>query len=117
MEEHTGLITLYNEQIMSERGAEFEREKNMFMKEYYEKNARKWLNYYPRNPVTHFMHNFTNIGQQIKVQSSHNQFTECDIDVIEAVSDKIVQQQTEQDTITNENENMNKTMPDFFRAE
>ncbi len=62
MEQHTGLVTLYNEEIMKERGAEFEAQKNLFMKEYFEKNGRKWKNYYPMEPITHFMYDFENIG-------------------------------------------------------
>ena len=62
MERHTGLVTLYNERIMRERGQEFEREKNEFMRDYYSKTGRKWKNYYPREPISHFMYNFSHIG-------------------------------------------------------
>ena len=62
MERHTGIVTLYNERIMKERGQEFERKKNQFMREYFVNTGRKWKNYYPRDPVTHFMYNFTHIG-------------------------------------------------------
>lgn len=62
MEQHTGLITLYNERIMKERGQEFERKKNQFMRQYFQNTGRKWKNYYPREPITHFMYNFTHIG-------------------------------------------------------
>lgn len=62
MEEHTGLITLYNEKIMAERGEEFERKRGIWMKEYYEKSGRRWQNYYPRDPVTHFYYDVQETG-------------------------------------------------------
>ena len=62
MEKHIGLITLYNQRVMKERGQEFEREKNQFMRDYFANTGRKWKNYYPRQPITHFMYNFTHIG-------------------------------------------------------
>ena len=65
MEKYTGLVTLYNERIMAERGQKFEQEKNQFMREYFANTGRKWKNYYPREPITHFMYNFTHIGLYI----------------------------------------------------
>eukprot|EP00486_Rosalina_sp_Unknown_P012887 CAMPEP_0201582540 /NCGR_PEP_ID=MMETSP0190_2-20130828/86793_1 /ASSEMBLY_ACC=CAM_ASM_000263 /TAXON_ID=37353 /ORGANISM="Rosalina sp." /LENGTH=323 /DNA_ID=CAMNT_0048022667 /DNA_START=82 /DNA_END=1050 /DNA_ORIENTATION=- len=77
MMEHTGLVTLYNEKIMSERGAEFERKKGLWMKEYYDKTGRRWQNYYPREPVTHNYYQVNETGQVIEVSSSRTHFEVC----------------------------------------
>eukprot|EP01084_Bolivina_argentea_P273187 465286_1 len=112
MEQAVGLITLYNERIMRERGQEFERTKSQFMRSYFSKTGRRWQNYYPRDPITHFMYNFTHIGQEIKAASNHTKWTLCDRDTIDQVIPSIIEQQT-----AFEPTKVNKTTPDFFRAE
>lgn len=65
MEEHTGLVTLYDPDTMAERGKDFERKKSVWMKEYYERTGRRWHNYWPREPITHHYYQVAETGTVI----------------------------------------------------
>eukprot|EP01083_Nonionella_stella_P110247 322429_1 len=78
MEPHTGVVTLYDAKTMKERGAEFDRKKNLWMKEYYERTDRRWQNYYPRDPITWHYYDVNETGQTITATTDRTQFTICE---------------------------------------
>eukprot|EP01083_Nonionella_stella_P237459 833011_1 len=80
MEEHTGLVTLYDPETMKSRGKEFERKKNEWMKEYMDRTGRRWLNYYPREPITHHYYDALENGDKFTAETDRTQFRICNED-------------------------------------
>jgi len=74
-----GTYILKDKETRARIKAEYEQEKREFMDAYYQRNGIRWGNVYPRDPVTHFMHNITNIGQKITVKSNYTRYNKCDI--------------------------------------
>ena len=77
MENHIDMIELLTKEEMAQRDQEFLEQKNSFMKEYFQETGRRWKNYYPRDPVTHFMYNITNIGQILNPQTEYIPYDYC----------------------------------------
>jgi prolyl 4-hydroxylase len=99
MEPHISRVQLMDEQTMAERTAEHDREKNAFMREYFETSGgRTWKNYWPREPVKQFLWNITEIGQTFAVNSSVDQYVDCDESIAEN-EEWIVRELTVNDTV------------------
>ena len=77
MEKHVELIQLLTPNEMKKRDAKFEQERRKFMQDYFEKTGRTWLNYYPRDPVSKFMYDITDIGQVFTTETSHSKYRDC----------------------------------------
>mmetsp|Transcript_51205 Transcript_51205/g.62656 ORF Transcript_51205/g.62656 Transcript_51205/m.62656 type:complete len:498 (+) Transcript_51205:54-1547(+) len=94
--EHIGYVTLYDEQTMRERNNEFENERQRFMKEYFQKTGKRWSNFYPRKPVTHYHYNFSDIGQIIDIESSQTKYFKCnDDDIPDDIKNRLINEETE----------------------
>ena len=80
---------------MKEKDHELERQKNEFFKEYFDKTGRTWTNYYPRNPVEHFVYDITHIGQTFDVETQHVFYEKCPNGVLSQIGIAECQQTTE----------------------
>ena len=82
IEEHTGLVMLFDTTTMKEQTKTQERE--AWMKAYFEKTGRPWMNYYPRDPIIHHYYDAQHNGQSFKARSNESQFKICSADDLSA---------------------------------
>ncbi len=75
---HTAEIVIKQDEDLQRPPTQLETEKEDFLRHYFERTGKRWLNYYPRDMWTeHYMYKPTYVGEVWKITSNASYFVEC----------------------------------------